>query len=458
MERLQFPQNFLFGTATAAVEIEGGYLDDGKGLNIWDVFTSKKGKIADGSNTYIACDTYKNFQTDIDIMADLKLDAYRYSIAWSRVIPEGTGKVNEAGLDYYARLTDALLEKGIRPFVTLYHWDMPQALFKKNKGFVSKDTASYFADYAGIVCERLGDRIKDWITLNEPWEHAMFGHLLGDFAPGIRNPWAYTRVAHHQLLGHGLATQKMRSLRSDLKIGATLSQFPIYSVHYDPSVKDMKSNDTADLLLNRFFLDGIIKGKYPDKLMKILKPVMPKVTDQDMKTIGQKIDFLGVNYYSRLFTERKWYVPRLKTWIASGPRDERHFDSELGSHAYPEGMKELARRYREDYGNLPVYITENGTGGTGIEGAVKGSIQDQYRIKYVSRYLECLKEAIDEGSDIRGYFYWTFMDNFTWTQGYSHPMGIVKVDFKSQKRTVRDSGYWFKDLIEKQESRKNNGI
>lgn len=449
----QFAKDFLFGTATAAYQIEGGWNADGKGLSTWDVFSHTKGKIHDHSTGDIACGTYHDFQTDIDLMSSLKMDAYRFSVSWSRVLPQGHGQVNAKGLDYYRRLVDALLEKGIRPFVTLFHWDMPYALFEKYRGFAGRDTAQYFADYAKLVTETLGDRVKDWITLNEPWEHAMLGHFLGEHAPGIKNPWTYFKVAHHELLGHGLAVQAMRSARSDLNIGVTLSQFPIYPASFEPTEKELDSVEMADQFINRFYLDGVFKGSYPEKLFKRLWPVVPAIKPGDMKTIRQPVDFLGVNYYSRLFAARKWYIPFLKTWIDRMPSDKRYDHPALGPGAYPEGFIELARRYRDEYGNPVVYITENGTAGDGGP-EERTRTNDAPRIQYLAYYLRALEQAISEGSDIRGYFYWTLIDNFEWNSGYTCPMGMIRVDHDTLKRTVRDSGYWYRDLIENQISRR----
>ncbi|AZN43140.1 GH1 family beta-glucosidase [Paenibacillus albus] len=442
----QFGKGFLFGTATAAYQIEGGWNEDGKGMSIWDKFSHTKGKIRDGSTGDVACNTYHDFQKDIDLMSSLQMDAYRFSISWSRVMPEGRGAVNQKGLEYYDRLVDALLEKGIRPFVTLFHWDTPYALFEKYKGFAGRETAQYFAEYAGLVVQRLGDRVKDWITLNEPWEHAMMGHFLGEHAPGIRNPWTYFKVAHHQLLGHGLAVQAMRSMRTDLNIGVTLSQFPVYPANYEASEKEMESVKMADMFINRFYLDGIFKGKYPEELLSKLWPIAPKIHQGDMEAINQPIDFLGVNYYGRIFATRKGYIPFLKTWVDRGYTDDRYAHPILGAHGYPEGFKELAKRYREEYGNPVVYITENGT--------VGDEIADNDRIDYLTHYLKSLREAIDEGSDIRGYFYWSLLDNFEWNSGLACRMGLLHVDHETQQRTVRDSGYWLRDLIANQESRK----
>ena len=448
----QFDKNFLFGTATAAYQIEGGWIEDGKGLSTWDVFSHTKGKIRDGSTGDIACDTYHDFQTDIDLMHSLRVDAYRFSISWSRVLPLGFGAANQKGIDYYHRLIDALLQKGIRPFITLFHWDMPYALFKMYGGFAGRDTAKHFADYAGLMIHTYGDKVKDWITLNEPWEHAMFGHFLGEHAPGIKNPRTYFKVAHHELLGHGLAVQAMRSVRSDLNIGITLSQFPVYSASFELSKKELDSVEMADMFINRFYLDGVFKATYPEKLFRRLWPIVPKVMTGDMDIIRQPVDFLGVNYYSRIFAARKWYIPFLKTWIDRMPSDRRYDHPMLGPGAFPEGFKELARRYRMEYGNPPVYITENGMSGSGTL-VQRRRIDDVDRIQYLQYYLKSLKEAADEGSDIRGYFYWSLIDNFEWSSGLSCPMGMIHVDHDKQKRTVRDSGYWYRDLIMSQQSR-----
>ncbi len=439
---LDFGKDFLFGAATAAYQIEGGWNEDGKGLSIWDVFSHTKGKIRDHSTGDVACDTYHDFQTDVDLMTALKLGAYRFSVSWSRVLPQGRGQVNEKGLDYYQRLVDALLEKGIRPFITLFHWDTPEALFRSYGGFAGRETAQCFADYAALAVRALGDRVKDFITLNEPWEHAMFGHFLGEHAPGIRNPWTYFKVAHHELLGHGLAVQAMRAARADLNVGITLSQFPVYPAHFVPTGKDMDSVELADQFINRFYLDGVFRGRYPDMLLRRLWPIAPKVLPGDLETIKQPLDFLGVNYYSRIFASRKWYIPFLKTWVDRAPTDHRYDHPVLGPQGYPEGFLELAKRYREEYGNPVVYITENGT--------VGGDLHDADRITYTRLYLEALQAAIAQGADIRGYFHWSLIDNFEWSSGLSCSMGLIRVDHVTGARTVRDSGYWYRDLIARQ--------
>ena len=440
----QFPKGFVFGAATSAYQIEGGHDADGKGASIWDTFVVNKGKIGDGQTGDVACDTYNNFQTDVDIMSQLKMTGYRFSTSWSRVMPKGKGEVNAKGLDYYKRLVDALLEKNIDPYITLYHWDMPQALYEENKGFAHRDTAKYFADYSRVMVQALGDRVNNWITLNEPWEHAMMGYFLGTDAPGHKNPKLYFKTVHHQLLGHGLALKAMRSTNSDLNIGITLSQFPLYSNKEHPNKRDLDSVEFADMFVNRFFLDGIFKGEYPKKLMKKMWPIKPKVMAGDMEAISGKIDFLGVNYYSPLYAQRKWYIPLMKTWIDQETPDYMK-NTDPTIPGYPDGFRVLSKMYREDYGNPPVYITENGTRTRDV--VKNGRVADTPRIDYMTHYLTALQKAIEEGGDIRGCFAWTLMDNFEWRHGNDFRMGLVHTDFDTRERTIKDSGYWFRDMI-----------
>ena len=442
----RFPQGFRLGAATAAYQIEGGWDADGKGLSTWDVFAHKAGKIKNGDTGDVACNTYHDHQTDLNIMADLGMNAYRFSIAWSRVLPEGKGAVNPKGVGYYDRLVDALLEQGITPFVTLFHWDMPQALFQRYGGFVRRETASHFADYVQVVVDLLGDRVRHWITLNEPWEHAFFGHFVGEHAPGMRNPWAYFKVAHHELLAHGLAVQRIRALSPDAQVGITLSQFPIYP--YADTRGHRDAARFADLFMNRFYLDSLFHGAYPGDLLRRLWPFRPKILPGDMEIISQPTDFLGVNYYTRQFARHVWYLPFFRSWVDRDPPPGIS-DPVLGPHAYPAGLGELLQRYRDEYGAPVIYITENGTGDQDaiIE---DGRVRDDHRIRYLELYLAELERAIQDGSDVRGYFMWTMVDNFEWTSGFSHRMGFVRVDHDTQARTIKDSAYWYRDMIQSQ--------
>lgn len=448
MDYPMFPEGFYFGAATAAYQVEGGWNEDGKGLSIWDVFSHQKNNIRNGDTGDVACDTYHNFQSDIQIMSELGMNAYRFSVAWSRVLPEGKGGVNSKGLDYYNRLVDALLAKNITPLITLYHWDMPQALEERYGGFIGRECCYDFADYVSVVVKSLGDRVKHWITLNEPWEHAMMGHFLGEYPPAKHNPWTYFKVAHHELLAHGLAAEQIRDLAPGAQVGITLSQFPAYPVRDTP--KDRASACLADLFMNRFYLDGVFRGKYPDMLWKQLWPFKPHIQPGDMEIISRPVDFLGVNYYNRIFAYHAWYIPFFKTWVyRETPANIEN--SELGPDAYPQGIFELAMRYRDEYGNPVVFITENGCGGADV---LEGDrVHDRKRQQYLQAYLTELARAIQDGANVKGYFVWTLMDNFEWTSGYSMRMGLVYVDHKTQKRTVKDSAFWYRDLIANQKDR-----
>lgn len=450
----QFPRGFLFGTATAAFQIEGSPLADGKKASIWDTFTHQNGKIPSGTTADVACDTYREPERDIALMSDLGLNAYRFSVAWSRVIPNGKGQVNQKGLDYYARLVDMLLERKITPFITLYHWDMPQALQDSNGGFAGRDTCAIFADYAAVVVKALGDRVKHWITLNEPWEHAALGHLLGDHAPGKRNPWTYMRVAHHELLGHGLALQAIRAIDPDAKVGITLSQTPIFPATQDP--KDVKAAALGDQFFNDFYLDGLYKGVYPEPLWSRVRLIRPRIGSDDMRIISAKTDFLGVNYYSREYARAAWYVPFLGAWVdqVDTSAGERVVDgyqyTNFNREVYPRGFYDRLIYIKERCGNPPVYITENGASFTDV--LEDGKVHDPLRVSFLEGYMGEAAHAARDGVDLRGYFIWSLMDNFEWREGYTKRFGLVYVDFETQARLIKDSGFWVREMIQNQKA------
>jgi beta-glucosidase len=440
-----FPEGFMFGAATAAFQIEGGWNEDGKGQSTWDTFMHHKKRRAHWRAAEFAVDTYHDFHTDLNLMATLEMNAYRFSIAWARVLPAGRGAPNQKGLDYYRRLVDALLEKQITPFVTIFHWDMPQALEDSVGGFMGRDCASYFADYTELVVRSLGDRVSHWITLNEPWEHAMFGHFLGEQAPGITSPWAYFKVAHHELLAHGLAVERIRGLDPKAKVGITLSQFPVYPFRDTPRNREAAS--FADLFVNRFYLDGLYQGQYPEALWKRMWPFKPAIRPGDLEIISRPTDFLGVNYYSPMFAYHAWYLPFFRAWIdRKTPSDPAYIEDELlGPGPYPSGLYELAMRYKNEYDNPVVYITENGTK---CEDKVDGErVHDPYRQRYLELYLSQLVRANQDGADIRGYFVWSLMDLNEWSSGYTYPMGLIYVDHPTGKHLVKDSAFWYRDLI-----------
>ncbi len=454
MDTLHFPAGFYFGAATAAFQIEGAWNEDGKGPSTWDTYMHRSRYARHLRAAEFAVDTYHDVQTDLDLMVEMGLNAYRFSVAWARVLPEGTGVVNQKGLDYYDRLVDALLERGITPFVTIFHWDMPQALADLCGGFIGRDGAYHYADYAEIVVRALGDRVDHWITLNEPWEHAMFGHFLGEHAPGKRSPWAYFRVAHHELLGHGLAVERIRAVAPGAQIGITLSQFPVYPTVDTP--RNRAAAHFADLFVNRFYLDALYRAMYPEALWKRVWPFKPPIKPGDLDIIARPTDFLGVNYYSPMFAYHNWRIPFFRAWIErkTPPGPAYVEDAVLGPGPYPSGLYELAMRYRDEYGNPTVYITENGTGAA--DEVERGAdrrivrVRDPYRVRYLALYLAQLRRAIDDGADIRGYFVWSLMDLNEWTSGYSYPMGLIYVDHETQERALKDSGIWYRDLIRNQ--------
>jgi len=448
----QFPSNFLFGTATSAFQIEGSPAADGKGKSIWDVFTHTPGKVRNAENADTACDTYLTPERDLALMTELGLNAYRFSISWSRVLPNGRGQVNQKGMDYYRRLVDLLLARGITPFITLFHWDTPQALQDLCGGFAGRDMANYFADYSEIVVKMLGDRAKNWITLNEPWEHAAFGHLLGDHAPGHHNPWEYFRAAHHQLLGHGLALERIRAISPDMRVGLTLSLTPIYPAASNP--KDIAAAKVANQFFNDFYLDAIFKGKYPNPLWEQIGIARPKVGADDMKIISHPIDFLGVNYYSREFARSAWYIPFLGAWVDEVKVNDREQVingrqyTNFGREVYAPAFYETLMRLKNEYGNPLMYITENGASFTDV--LENGKVHDPLRIAFLESYMEAAAQAIRDGVNLHGYFIWSLMDNFEWREGFSKRFGLVHVDHAAQERIIKDSGYWVAELIRAQ--------
>ncbi|MEW6404039.1 MAG: GH1 family beta-glucosidase, partial [Chloroflexota bacterium] len=440
---------FLFGTATSAFQIEGSPTADGKGQSIWDTFTHRPGKISTGENADVACDTYRDPERDLDLMAELGFNAYRFSVAWSRVLPQGRGQVNQKGLDYYRRLVDLLLERDIMPFVTLFHWDTPQALQDLCGGFAGRDTAYYFADYAEEVVKALGDRVKDWITINEPWEHSVFGHLLGTDAPGCHNPWKYLRVAHHQLLGHGLALERIRAVSPDARVGITLSLTPIYPATSNP--KDIAAAHVADQFFNDFFLDGIFKGTYPNPFWERMGILHPKIGACDMDIISRPIDFIGINYYSREFGRAAWYVPFLGAWVDEVQVNGREQVingqqyTNTGREVYAPAFYTMLMRLKNEYGNPHMYITENGASFTDV--IENGRVHDPLRIAFLESYMEAAAQAIRDGVNLHGYFIWSLLDNFEWREGFSRRFGLVYVDHHTQQRILKDSGRWVAEMI-----------
>lgn len=453
---MKFNDEFVFGAATAAYQIEGAFDTDGRGRSIWDVFSHTPGRVVNGDTGDVAIDHYHRYKDDVAIMADLGLDAYRFSVSWPRIQPDGRGPALEAGLDFYSRLTDELLESGIEPWATLYHWDLPQAL-QDAGGWPERDTAYRFADLAALVHERLGDRVKHWITLNEPFCSAFIGHASGRHAPGLRDPRAALRSVHHLLLGHGLAMQAMRA-QNVARAGITLN---LYSVHpASDSPRDTDAARRVDGFHNRLFLDPVLKGRYPqDMLHDLARFGGPgEIADGDLELISTPIDLLGINYYTRYVITGDPDHPDLvgeRTGQLDSPypgaehaREIRHGRplTDLGWEIDPDGLEEVLLRLRDEYPTVPLVITENGAAFDDFVDE-NGGVHDWRRIEYVRGHLAACARAIEAGVPLQGYFLWSVFDNFEWAEGYAKRFGLVHVDYASQIRTPKDSAHWYASVV-----------
>ncbi|WP_312516975.1 GH1 family beta-glucosidase [Massilia sp.] len=429
-----FPHDFTWGVATSSFQIEGAWDADGKGPSIWDTFCLDKANIKDGSDGTIACDHYNRYREDVALMASLGVDAYRFSMAWARVQPDGKGAWNEAGLDFYSRLLDALAEKNIRAHITLYHWDLPQGL-QDDGGWLNRDTAYRFADYAREVARRFGDRVEAIATHNEPWCTANLGYGNAQFAPGVRDLKQSIQVSHHLLLSHGLAMTAMREVGSSARLGIVLNQWTADAATDSQADRDMAEFEYARSV--QWFMDPIFKGRYPELALRGHGDNAPQVAEGDFAIIQQKIDFLGCNYYFRSWCSAA--VPPV-------PAPARHGVTDMGWEIFPEGLPELLLKLKAEYPDLPpVYITENGMANADtIEG---GQVHDPERIAYVRSHLAALKEAMDAGVNVQGYFLWSLLDNFEWNSGYAKRFGIVHVDYATQQRTPKDSALWYREFI-----------
>ena len=425
-----FPPGFVWGVATAAYQIEGAAREDGRGPSIWDTFSHTPGKTFEGHTGDVACDHYHRWRDDIELISALGVDAYRFSIAWPRVQPRGQGAWNDKGLAFYDRLVDTLLEKGIAPHATLYHWDLPQAL-QDQGGWATRETAQRFADYAEFMGRRLGDRLASIVTHNEPWCTAMLGHAIGQFAPGARDPQLAVQVAHHLLLSHGLALQAMRGAGVKAPLGIVLNQSPATPASDSQADRDMAEREYATFV--RWFMEPIFCRRYPTAPGVTLYPV---THENDFEVIAQPLDFLGINYYTRIWASAA--QPPVPSPMPLGAND-------MGWENHPQGLTELLLKVNRDYTLPPVYITENGTAcADRVQG---GRVADPQRIEYLRSHLEALRAAMEGGVDVRGYFYWSLLDNYEWNSGYDKRFGLVHVDYETQARTLKDSALWYREFI-----------
>lgn len=439
---IKFPTDFIWGAATASYQIEGGVAEDGRGESIWDRFSATPGKVLKGDTGAVACDHYHRWREDIKLMKALNLQAYRFSIAWPRVIPTGRGAVNAKGLDFYDQLVDSLLEAGIAPYATLYHWDLPQVLEDKG-GWTNRDTAYAYAEYAEAVLKRLGDRVKGWITHNEPWCAAFLGYRDGHHAPGLTDPRAAVSAVHHLLLSHGLAMPIIRQYAPQAKAGITLNLTPFYAA--TNSSADQEAVRIADCEQNRLFLDPIFKGYYPSDHVLMQEMSGELIKSGDLTTIAAPIDFLGINYYRRSVVKADSADPNKVI--------ELHPDgiyTTMDWEVYPEGLYTLLKRLQRDY---PTHymITENGASDSDVPDG-SGHVYDELRLDYLRGHFQQAHRAIEEGVQLEGYFVWSLMDNFEWAFGYERRFGIIYVDYQTQQRIIKESGHWYSSVIN------NNGF
>ncbi len=438
-----FPEGFLWGAATASYQIEGSPSSDGKGESIWDRFSHTPGNIFDDDSGDTACEHYRIYREDVRRMADLGLNAYRFSISWPRIFPEGSGKPNQKGLDFYRRLIEELHNYKIKPVVTLYHWDMPQAL-QDQGGWGNRDTAKYFGQYAACVFESIDLPVDRWITLNEPWVSAFLGYALGVHAPGLNDFNIALQAAHNLLLGHGLAIRSFRDIkRKDEPIGITLNLNPIEPA--SDSKPDLAQAVRTDGFMNRWFLDPIFRGSYPQDMVEVFSRSfdLPDIEEEDTAVIAEPIDYLGINNYTRILVRAGSSEDDFMGNPLNPPEAEY---TEMGWEVYPRGIYELLTRVHRDYGPLPLYITENGAA-FDDKPDKDGRIDDSSRINYLQDYLIEAWKAMQEGVLLEGYFVWTLMDNFEWSFGYSKRFGLIYVDYPTQKRYFKDSAYWYRDVI-----------
>jgi len=431
--KARFPKDFVWGVATSAFQIEGATNSDGRGSSIWDTFCARPGAIADGTDGSRACEHYQRWQADLDLIANLGVNTYRFSVAWPRVQPLGSGAWNSKGLDFYERLVDGMLKRGLAPYLTLNHWDLPQAL-QDQGGWANRDIIYRFVEYALGMHQRLGDRVASIATHNEPWVMAVLGYETGIFAPGIKERGIAMQAAHHLLLSHGMAVRALREVGCKAELGIVLNLSPIQAATESP--QDLAKAKLDDGLLVRWFMDPLYKGRYPQDILDHLQADIPLVQDGDLEIIATPIDFMGINYYSRTVVR------------AEGSYDVRSSGlevTEMNWEVYPQGLTELLVRVHQDYTIPSLLITENG--GAFKDPMVNGQVHDTDRERYLKTHIAAVQRAMQQGVPMKGYMVWSLMDNFEWASGYAKRFGIVYVDYATQQRTLKDSAKWYRNFL-----------
>lgn len=441
LTKAPFGTDFVWGVSTAAYQIEGGYLQDGKGFSIWDDFVRKRGKIANKEHGDVACDFYHRYQDDLQLMADMNIHNHRFSIAWSRIFPAGRGEVNQAGIDYYNRLIDAMLDLGITPWITLYHWDLPSSLEIKG-GWTNRDVVAWFGEYVACCVKHFGDRVKHWMVLNEPMVFTGAGYFLGIHAPGRRGLNAFLAATHHAALAQAHGARVIKSLQPEGTVGTTFS-----TSHIEPfsdRERDLVAAKKADAMLNRLFVEPLLGMGYPTDDISALRKIEKFMNAEDEQDLKFDMDFVGVQNYTREIVQHSYFVPYLRAKLVTAQK-RKVPTTTMNWEVYPESIYHILKKFSA-YANMPpLMVTENGASFPDM--LENGKVNDAARVQYLQNAITHIKRAQQEGVDVRGYFVWTFLDNFEWAEGYHPRFGLVHVDFETQRRTRKASGNWYADFL-----------
>jgi beta-glucosidase len=441
LNKNQFGEDFLWGVSTAAFQIEGAHDSDGKGSSIWDVFTSQKGKIKNGHHALTACDFYNSYQNDIDLIRELNIPNFRFSISWPRIMPTGIHPVNQAGIDYYNKIIDSLLASGIEPWITLYHWDLPHALEVKG-GWTNRESVSWFSEYVEVCAQYFGDRVKNWMVINEPSVFTGAGYFLGIHAPGKKGITNYLKAMHHVTLATAAGAKILRNRIPEANIGTTFS-----CTHIEPateSAKDIEAAKRVDTLLNRTFIEPILGLGYPQKDLPVLKKLNNYILEDDLNNLAFDFDFIGLQCYTREVVKSSILTPYIGAELISAEK-RNVISTEMGWEVYPPALYHVLKKFNEYKGIRKIIITENGAAFP--DTITNGKVFDIKRTHYIQDHLEQILKAKNDGLNVEGYFVWSLTDNFEWAEGYNARFGLIHVDFETQKRTIKNSGLWFKDFL-----------
>lgn len=444
MNRGDFGEGFVWGVASAAVQIEGAVDSDGKGPSIWDAFSKKRGKIKNRDTNRYACDFYNRYEEDLLLMNRMNIKHFRFSISWSRILPDGTGQINQRGIDFYNELINKCLSLNIKPWITLYHWDLPQAL-EQQGGWTNRAILDWFEEYVELCIKSFGDRVKHWMIMNEPTVFTAAGYFLGIHAPGRLGLSSFLAASHHAALAMGKAGRAIRKICPDAQIGTTFSCSPIEPAR--PSKTNLKAVSRVDTIVNRLFIEPILGLGYPIQEFKALAKIKKFMLPGDEELLAFNFDFIGLQNYTREVVRYSCLMPYLKAKLVSPRRRQVANITEMGWEVYPQAIYEVIKQFSSYTNCPPIYITENGAAFS--DTLSNGKVSDPKRIAYIQAYLETILKAKKAGYDVRGYFIWTFTDNFEWAEGYHPRFGLVHVDFRTQKRTVKDSGIWYANFIHK---------